>query len=214
MNVERIACIECGAMILPRTASKYDGMCPHCHDRPQWLRDEQREYERALASGAVFTPSRQERESAKMPAEFLTADTEWMLDPDYYAEQRSDSVAENILAAAQQDSGNIFLRSTAESRFNLSFTEAYGVCEYQSEKSGDALFAYTKHNLRHQVAENDHVCQACPCCGVALGWFPSRFHMPRSIAFEIVTQISSGRGTQGVEWFEMGDITFTSRGTG
>lgn len=47
-----------------------------------------------------------------------------------------------------------------------------GVCEYQNEKSGDYLYAYTPENLRCQAMHEEHIVQVCPCCGVGLLWYP------------------------------------------
>lgn len=88
------------------------------------------------------------------------------------------------------------------------------MCEYQNEGAGDYLYAYTQDNLRGQVLADQHVVQACPCCGEGMLWFPSRFHMPRKAAFDILSSIVSGKVPANVAWLEMGDISSTSCGRG
>ncbi len=214
MDVERVKCTECDAMILPQTAAKYGGMCAPCGATPKGLREEQREYERDLESGAVFTPSVQERESATIPTEFGEPGSVWHLEPEFYADYDSGSVVDVLSQAAQETVGNVFLVSESGGRLNLSFTEVYAVCEYQNEGTGDYLYAFTQRNLREQVPGDQHVVQACPCCGVSTLWFPSRFHMPRSAAFDIVFSIVSGNVPSEAEWLDSGDFSHTSRGKG
>ena len=83
MDVERVKCTECDAMILPRTAAKYGGMCAPCGAMSESLLEERHEYERDLESGTVFTPSIKERESATTPAEFGAPDSVWELEPEF-----------------------------------------------------------------------------------------------------------------------------------
>ena len=214
MKVERVKCVECDAMILPQTAAKYRGMCAQCGNIPEWLRNEQQKYERDLKAGTVFMPSEEELGSATTPHEFGMSDTAWNLEPEYYADTDSGTVNDVISQTVQQTNGNVFLVSTSGGRLNLSFNEMYGVCEYQNEEAGDYLYAYTQGNLREQVPEDQHVVQACPCCGVGMLWFPSRFHMPRNAAFDIVSSVVSGKVPSEAEWLDSGDFSRTSRGKG
>lgn len=167
-----------------------------------------------LVSGTAFLPSQEERESAKLPHELYAADVQWNLEPDYYADTNPGTVHDVISQAFQSTNGNVFLVSSSGGRLNLSFTGKYGVCEYQNEEAGDYLYAYTKDNLQEQVPEDQHVIQACPCCGVGMLWFPSRFHMPKKATFDILSSIVSGKVSADIEWLDMGDISHTSRGKG
>jgi hypothetical protein len=159
----------------------------------------------------VFVPSSTELESAKLPDDLSGA---WQLEPDFYSKRDTDSIPEIIARAAQQSRGDVFLVSDAGGRVNLSFTQKYGVCEYQNQDSGDFLYAFTQANLREQVPKELHVEQACPCCGVGLFWFPSRFHMPREIAFDIISAIANQTIPDGVRWLDSGDFSYTSLGHG
>jgi hypothetical protein len=119
------------------------------------------------------------------------------------------------IAAAQSESeGNVFLVTENGGQLNLGFTEAYGVCEYQNEESGEYRYAYSESNLREQVPEDLHVVQACPCCGVGMLWYPSRYHMHRDKAFSILENAVANRDTPGVEWLETDDFSYTERGRG
>ena len=185
-----------------------------CARVPDSRRKERREYERALATGVLFSPGDKERASAQIPEEFIAPDTAWELDPEYYAEQDLNTVAECISKAAFESNGNVFLRSRMGARLNLSFTEKWGVCEYQNETTGIYLYAYTSENLREQVPSDVHVVQACPCCGVGMLWYPSRFHMPREVAFGIISTLTSNELPLEVQWLEYGDLSETSCGKG
>ncbi len=174
---------------------------------------ERREFESQIASGALFEPSEDELQSARQPAEF-NSNVVWKLEPEYYADGEVHSVHEAIDRAATQSEGNIFLVCDSGSRLNLSFNDKYAVCEYQNDESDEWLYAYTADNLREQVPESLHIVQACPCCGEGMGWYPSRFHMPRTRAFEIFKTVAFRGAPAEVQWLRYGEILWTSRGHG
>lgn len=213
MNVERVACIDCGAMILPSTAKANAGLCGRCVKVPESLRQKRRDFDHKVASGSLFTPTQQELNSARQPAE-LASSTTWKLEPDYYSMEPPETIEQAIDDAATKSSGNVFLISETGSRLNLSFTEKFGVCEYQKDDAGEYLYSRTTENLACQVALEFHVTQACPCCGVGMMWYPSRFHMPRELAFELFRQLVSGSAPAAVQWLDGGDISYTSQGRG
>lgn len=208
----RVKCVECDNMILPQTAADNDGLCGRCVKISPEHRAAKREYERQLASRLVFVPSDHERSSASIPGE-LTAG-QWQLQPEYYAENKVGSAMAAIAAAKSQSDGNVFLVTESGGQVTLGFSEHYGVCEYQNQESGEFRYAYSEHNLREQVPEELHVVQACPCCGVGMLWYPSRFHMPRDTAFLVLENAVTKRGTPGVEWLEADDFSYTGRGRG
>jgi hypothetical protein len=215
MITERVKCTECDRQILPSTALANDGLCGQCIKIPEWLRREGQEFDRQLASGALFTPSQSELETAKQPEEFGNNKTIWYLEPEYYEYKLSSSSIEDEIAhAASQTDGFVFLITDRESRLNLSFNQIYGVCEYWDEDSQDNLYAYTANNLREQVTKELHLVQACPYDGVGMLWLPSRFHMPRQQAFEIVSSLISNNIPSNVIWLDSGDISRTDPGHG
>lgn len=215
MTVERVKCTECDRQILPITAAANGGLCGQCINTPEWIRREGQEFDRQLASGALFIPSQSELKTAKKPEEFGNNKIIWSLEPEYYENRLSNSSVENeISCAAMQNDGFIFLISNLESRLNLSFNQVYGVCEYWNEDSGDYLHAYTANNLREQVNKDLHLCQACPYDGVEMLWFPSRFHLPRQEAFEIFSSLVSNNIPRDVDWLDSGDISYINIGRG
>lgn len=201
-------------MVLPQTAAKYGGLCAPCGNTPAHLRDERRSHEGRLASGAYFVPDEREERSAKRPEDLFNPQTGWKLEPDFYVDRPGLSLAEVIAEAKTRPHGNVFLVSDSGGRLNLSFSERYGVCEYQNERTGDFLYARTPANLREQVDAGSHVVQACPCCGVGTLWFPSRCHMPRANAFDLFGAFVFARGQHSVDWLDPGDFSYTARGRG
>lgn len=208
----RVKCIECDNLILPQTAVDNGGLCGQCVRISPKLRAEKREYERRLAAGLVFVPSDDERSTSSIPVE-LTAG-QWQLQPEYYAKNKIDTAMAAIATARSQSNGNVFLVTASGGQLNLGFTERFGVCEYQNQETGEFRYAYSETNLREQAPEELHVVQACPCCGVGMLWYPSRFHMPRGNAFSILEHAVTNRGFPGVEWFAPDDFSYTSRGRG
>ena len=214
MSTERVKCRDCDNMILPQTAVANGGICAQCVQVPSEIRQKSRNYRHDLASGIVFRHTEQELALARQPVEFGRTDTRWQPDPEYYAKDGVTSVQDAIRQAVDASKGNVFLVSMSGSRLNLSFTAKYGVCEYQNEELGDFLYAYSEHNLACQVPVEEHVVQACPCCGVGTFWYPSRFHMPRDLAFNIVRTLVANGVPADVSWLDQGDISHTSRGQG
>jgi hypothetical protein len=199
-------------MILPQTAASNNGLCGQCVRVPPEQRAAKREYERKLVDGSVFVPSDRERSTASIPHE-LTAG-QWKPQPEYYADDKIGSAMEAIVAARPQSNGNVFLVTENGGQLNIGFTERYGVCEYQSQEAGEFRYANSESNLREQVPEELHVVQECPCCGVGMLWYPSRFHMPRERAFLILENAVAHRNTPGVEWLDCDDFSYTGRGGG
>lgn len=214
MTATRIECVECSNLILPEAAAANAGLCGPCATTPEPLRRATREFQHQLASGAWFTPNPAERASATRPAEFGHAGTTWAPEHEFYKGRDALTVGDLLMEAAAQTAGDVFLVSHRGSRLNLSFNEAYGVCDYQSATSGDSRYAYTAENRREHVAERLHLVQACPCCGVGMLWYPSRFHMPRRVAVEVVSGVVFNQAPGNVEWLAYGDISYTSRGRG
>ncbi len=105
-------------------------------------------------------------------------------------------------------------RLTEGGQLNHGFTDRFGVCEYQNQDTGDFRYAYAEWNLREQVPEDLHVVQACPCCGVGMLWYPSRYHMPRDHAFSLLENALPGFESPDVEWLETDDFSSTEHGRG
>jgi hypothetical protein len=209
---DRVQCVECENMILPQTAADNNGLCGRCFKTPPELRAEKRAYEQRLAAGIIFAPTDDERSTSSIPDELSSG--QWQLQPEYYAESNIETAMAAIVAAKSQATGNVFLVTDNGGQLNLGFTESYGVCEYQNQQSGEFRYAYSESNLCKQVPEDVHVIQACPCCGVGMLWYPSRFHMPRAIAFSILENSVVHHGLPGIEWLQANDFSYTNRGRG
>jgi hypothetical protein len=209
---ERVKCIECGNMILPQTAADNGGLCGQCVRISPEIRAEKREFEGRLAAGLVFAPSDKERATSAIPEEISQG--RWQLQPEYYAESSIDSPAATVAAAKSQKEGNVFLITESGGELNLGFTERYGVCEYQNQELGEFRYAYCESNLNHQVPDQFHVVQACPCCGVEMLWYPSRCHLPRDRAFLILENAIANCDMPGIEWLAIDDFSYTQRGRG
>ncbi len=210
---ERVKCIECENMILPRTAAANGGLCGPCVKIPAHLRAKKREYESRLASHRVFRPSDEELASASYSSELWTA--QWQLQPEYYAGKNLDSAVTAITAARSVSEGNVFLVTENGGQLNVGFTRSYGVCEFQNHESGEFRYAYSDDNLRGQVPKELHVVQACPCCGVGMLWYPSRYHMPREKAFSILENAIANQKMPRLEWLAVvDDFSYTQPGRG
>jgi len=216
MAVQRNKCTDCDNMILPEIAARNSGLCGQCTNVPESSRRKKREFDQTVALGLLFTPTEQERQSAKRPAELEIPGAVWELEREFYKNSEWQSVRDVIAHASKQPAGDVFLVSETGARLNLSFNKEFGVCEYHNEKSAHYLYAFTPKNLREQIRKELHLVQACPCCGVGMLWFPSRFHMPRKMAFEVFSALALGAGsdTSDVEWLDCGDISYTSPGHG
>ncbi len=149
--------------------------------------------------------------------EFRSAESQWKLQPDFYREYREgkiETVSEAIREAASRSDGMLFLVSDLNGQLNFGLSAKYGVCEYINEEAGLWLYAYTENNLSEQVDEENHIVQSCPCCGVGMLWYPSRFHLPRAQALELAYRVSTHESPNNVKWLESGDFSLTERGRG
>jgi hypothetical protein len=203
-------------MILPSTAVANGGLCAPCAKLSPESRRAIREHRDKLASGAWFRPSTEELASAQMPAEVVPGAAVWSPEPDFYKDRSPSSVRELLADATARPEGDVYLVCASGARLNLTLNDRYGVCEYWDPEGG-TRYAYTPENLSEQVQAEFHLVQGCPCCGVGLARFPSRFHMPRSVAFALVSAVVLGDPDglpEGLEWLDGGDITFTERGRG
>jgi hypothetical protein len=200
-------------MILPETVARNEGLCGQCVKISPELRTQNREYDRRLANGLVFRPSDEELASTSIPSELLTA--RWQLQPEYYAGKNTESAMAAIAAAISESAGNVFLVTENGGELNVGFTSRHGVCEFQNQESGEFGYAYSDANLRDQVPKELHVVQACPCCGVGMLWYPSRYHMPREKAFSLLENAVANRATPSVQWLaSIDDISYTQPGRG
>lgn len=217
MAAKRVKCAECENMILPETAAANGGLCAPCAKTPEPLRRALREHEAKLASGSWFVPSDEERGAAMRPAEFDDPSVVWNPQPEYYKDKPIRSAQDVVDLAAGDQAGHAFLVSDRGGVLSFAFNERFGVCEYDNESTGDDRYAYTPENLTAQVDADLHLAQACPCCGVALLMYPSRFHMPRPRAFALFAALALGRPSgdaDSVEWLDCGDISYTEHGRG
>lgn len=209
---ERVKCLECDNLILPDTAKRNGGLCAPCSQQTPEMRAEKRENERRLATGTVFRPSDEELASASVPPGLAAGP--WSLQPEFYDDGRFESVAAAVAAARSEAKVHVFLVTEGGGQLNVGFSERFGVCEFQNTESGEFCCAYTDVNLREQVPTDLHVVQACPCCGVGMLWYPSRFHMPREQALTILENAIAGRETPGVAWLTVDDFSYTGQGRG
>ena len=210
---ERVKCTECENMILPDTAADNGGLCAQCIKISPEARAEQRRFEQQLADGTYFHPSDTELKSESLPS-VLTNGHDWRLQPEFYSEQLDKTPIDILNEMPATNEGNIFLVTDDGDQLNVGYSEKFAVCEYQNESTGEFRIAYSDANLTEQVDDNLHVDQACPCCGVSMLWYPSRYHMPRTLAFEIVRDTINRKLTPNIRWLETDDYTHTFRGRG
>ncbi len=210
----RVPCTECENLILPATAERNGGLCAQCVKLSAEARQAGRDFDTAVKSGELWVPSESELSSAQTPA--ALRDATWSLEPDYYAGQPELTVEKVVLQACEGGTDDVFLYSAPERRLLVCLNYNYGVCEYQDRERDDWRYAYSVENLASQVPENLHIGQPCACCGAGLGWYPSRFHMPREQALSILKSVvdpSTPPAVQ-VQWLELGDISRYGPGKG
>jgi hypothetical protein len=218
-------CRDCKCTISRLTAKKAFGRCPDCHalaakrdaEFKRKFDAEKLAHQRRLETGEVYRPSATELDSAMTPAEFNSSGCQWMLQPEFYSgynDGQITTIDEAISDAESRIDGVLFLVSNLDGQLNLGISSKYGVCEYINEQYGHWLYAYTDNNLEEQVEERYHVVQTCPCCGVEMLWYPSRFHFPRIQALDLVRRVSRCESPNNLSWLDSGDFSFTERGRG
>jgi hypothetical protein len=212
-TTNRIPCRECGQMILPATVERNDGLCAPCAKTPEWLRREAREFSRRLTSGEWFMPSEAERASANTPPELRDPAAVWR---STYSDGESATTYEILTEAWEKPEGMVLLQC-GDAYLVLAFNPRWGVCAFRNFESGEDRYAYTSANLRSQVAADQHLDQPCPCCGVGIGQYPSRFHLPRESAFRVFSSIALREQRPldlDIKWLDTGDISRVEPGRG
>ena len=188
----RVECTECGAKILQTTFDRHGGLCAQCARISPEERARTRAFRQSVETGEYFRPTADELASARAASEIPTPPSAWALEPDFHIKDKGSSIQAVLADAAQLEQGDVFLLASDGARLSLSFGPRFGVVEYQNAADELYLYAYSPENVSEQVPAGEHVDQACPCCGVGMLWYPSRFHMPRRLAFEALDRLVAG----------------------
>lgn len=210
---DRIQCNECGSRILLATAIKNEGACAICAKLSVESRQAIKTHRNRIATGDIYHVSNNDLLTAKSSDKIMTSDSPWTLEPNFYDGHAATSIDEAIKLAMREPNGHVFLVNDLGENLNFSFTEIYAVCTFQTLGSDSGFYARTPDCLNTQVEARYHAPEACPCCGEGIGWFPSRFHLPRKTAFELLQRlINSKSGSE--MWIPTGDYAFTTAGEG
>jgi hypothetical protein len=215
MTTERMKCAECESMILLSTAEANGGLCAQCVKVSPEEREASRAFDASLALGELWRPSEAEISTARTPSSLSGGN--WHLEFDYYSDHPELTVAEVCRRVSTGELSVAFLASDSGEHLLVSVNSEYGACEYQNDRESDWRYAYCNENLTSQVPKNLHLPQPCACCGVGLGWYPSRTHMPRTIALQILSAIATPSPSTTlpmVQWLELGDISRYAKGCG
>ena len=210
MTEERLPCVDCGAMVLPSTAQANAGLCMPCAKMGPAARSARRAFALALADGSAYVPSEVERSSASPLHALMPTHLTWQLEPDFHGQASLASVLEQAATLAQ---GHVFLLADSGARVNLGFTADWAVCEFQDEAAAQWRYARSEHQAVQQLPAEQQVTQACPCCGVSVGWFPSRTHLPRQQGFALLAAVVQHQA-EDVLWLNLPDTSHVEAGRG
>jgi hypothetical protein len=212
-SADRVPCRECGLMILPTTAERNEGLCAPCAKTPEWLRREKREFDHRLKSGEWFLPSKAERDGANTPSEMRNPAAVWTST----ASGGEGETIHHLLARAREQPEGMETLQCGDAYLILAFNPEWGVCGFHNFESGEDRYAYTSENLKCQVRADKQLVQPCPCCGISMGHYPSRFHLPRQSAFQVFSSIALREELPtnlDVRWLDTGDISRVEPGRG
>lgn len=210
---DRTRCDECDSIILLATAIKNEGVCASCDKLSTESRQAIKTHRNQIVTGEIYHASNNDLLTAKGSDKIMTPGSPWKLEPSFYDGHAATSIDEAIKLAMCEPNGYVFLVNDLGESLNLSFTEIYAVCTFQTPGSDSGFYARTPDCLSTQVIARHHVPEACPCCGEGIGWFPSRFHLPRKTAFELLQRlINSKSGSE--MWIPTGDYALTTAGKG
>jgi len=209
-------CTDCHAEILVSTGVRLGGLCARCAKLSVEERRAHRDFDERRRSGALFTPSARELGSARPADYLLNPRRTWRVDV-AESDRGANSLGSALLHATQAAAGDLFLLSDRGERLNVAYKGDLAVLQFHLEDGNEELYVHTDRNIRTQVDRDLQLEQCCPCCGVGLFWYPSRFHMPRLVAFSIVRDVvvedDAARLTY--SWLEYDDdISHVSPGRG
>jgi hypothetical protein len=202
-------CQECGVLVLPQTALANDGMCINCGGRTPEQRAFIRERKRRVASGEAFVPTPEEVASAT-DVHAMLAGQSWQLQKEFYANKGVPGIEAAVNEVIRSpNGGSVYLTNEREDQFDFSLNEKFGVLTFIGGEEGGFWYACTAENVRVQVPEASQVVRGCPCCGVGLYHFASRFHMPRTRAIEEVALFMGGASASDTKWLRIPDTFFS-----
>jgi hypothetical protein len=209
--VAKVPCKECGVMILPQTAQRTSGFCARCDGRLPHELAEARERKLRIASGEAFRPDADEWASA-VDLDARLRVIEWQLEPDFYENSELAGPDAALIAAASSESASVYLQSKEEDQFDLTVTGIFGVITILlSGEGGGAFYAHTSRCSVTQIPPEQKAVRGCPCCGVGLYDFASRFHLPRGEALEIATRFLNKQSSPELRWLRIPDRFFDGR---
>lgn len=200
-------------MILLATAIKNEGACAICAKLSVESRQAIKTHRNQVVTGEIYHASNNDLLTAKGSDKIMTPDSPWKLEPNFYDGHAATSIDEAIKLAMRKPNGHVFLVNDLGENLNFSFTEIYAVCTFQTPGSDSVFYTRTPDCLSTQVKAQHHASEACPCCGEAIGWFPSRFHLPRKTAFELLQRLIIFKPGSEM-WIPTGDYAFTTAGEG
>lgn len=213
----RINCKVCRSEMVVHAGVPHDGICRVCRELTSDDRDAKYRFYVSVDTGDVYRVTDAEIAQATIP-QSLSEVRSWSVEPTWYSE-KIDSI-ELLLTKAERDDDEYatcaIFRSDLGSVLSVVSNAKYAVCRLQECENATNFYAYTRQNLSVQVPAADHLYGTCPCCGINQeGHFPSRFHAPKSIGYQIAQSILLGRDHRiAVSWLKAEDQRWTDSGLG
>ena len=211
--MQKVACADCGVMILPATASAHGGFCAQCGKLTEADRSARHERQRRIASGEAFRPDAEEVATVIDIHAHLPHDIVWQLEPEFYANRGIPDIEAALAHAINEKHGAVYLCAADDSQLELSLSPQFGVLAIVmgSDEAGGSYYAHTPQNLAVQVPGDQQVVHGCSCCGEGLLNFASRFHMPRALAIETFRNCLKREDAPTTRWLEIPQLFYDGR---
>src|SRR6185295_18779329 len=115
-----------------------------------------------------------------------------------------------LLAVPDMGHGGVHLVTERGDQFELSLSALHGEVAVTLDGAG-TYYALTPDNILSGLPREQHVERGCPCCGVGIHSYASRFHMPRARAIDVARDFLAHRDAETTRWLEIPTVFFDGR---
>lgn len=211
---EKIPCMECGTLILRRTARETGGFCAPCAKLGPDLRAQRRDFAAAVADGSAFRLTPREAASAAPLTDRMPPHTSWHIDPEDTDQTRGRTQPQVLQTFKAGGKPALYLRASDDISLSIDTCGPYAAVLYGDSAKGVLRMAHGPMAATAQIAAPDQVFVTDPSDGSALTAVHSKFHLPRDAALAVLGHVLAGTAPAHFHWIDTEFPMFLAAGHG